>query len=226
MPAREQRWHSRRVRTTRRLRVLIADDDRISLDAVTSAASSRGYEIVGAAQDGRVAVLLAGRLRPDVAVLNASMPVMGGLDAARHILKATHRTAVVLLSERDDDRVVHEALRIGVRGLLLRAQGLGDLLQAISDVSDGAIHISALHSPSLRNAFAGNRGHGPSRLTTREQQMLRLICDGKTMKEAAVALAISVRTAQCHRAHIMGKLRIHHTAGLVRYAIREGVVVA
>jgi len=214
------------VSTKSRLRVLIADDDRILLDTLASVLSSHGYQVVGSAQDGRRAVKLAVRLHPDVAVLDVSMPIMGGLDAAHKIIEAAHRTAVVLLTEHQDDLVAQEALRIGVRGLLVKAQGLDDLLQAIRDVSRGAIYISALFSRNLLSSFTRSRLRNPSQLTMRELEMLRLISDGKTMKEASVVMAISVRTAECHRAHIMHKLKIHDTAGLVRYAIRQGMVVA
>ena len=221
-----QRSPARRVATKRQLRVLIADDDRLLVDALTSVLSSEGIRTVCSAEDGRRAVELARRCRPDVAVLDASMPVIGGLDAARQILIATRQTAVLLLTENDDDGVVLEALRIGVRGLLVKAQGLIDLVQAIRDVGQGAIYISPVYSRDVLSAFARNRPHDSSLLTTRELEMLRLISDGKTMKEAAAVMAISVRTAECHRAHIMRKLRIHDTAGLVRYAIRRGLVVA
>lgn len=226
MPVAQRRAHLRRAHTTPRLRVLIADNDRILVDALTAVLSSQGYCIVGSAGDGQRAVLLTRRRRPDVAVLDVSMPVMGGLDAARQIIAATHRTAVLLLTEYADDRVVREALRIGVRGFLAKAQGLGDLLQAIRAVGQGAIYMSSLYSQSVLSAFARNGARDSSLLTAREVQLLRLITDGKTMKQAAVVMGISARTAECHRAHIMHRLRIHDTAGLVRYAIRQGLVVA
>jgi two-component system response regulator NreC len=221
-----QRRSSSRVSATHQLRVLIADDDRILRDSLSSVLSAHGCKIVASVQDGRRAIELARRQRPDIAVLDASMPVMGGLDAAREIIVGAHRTAVLLVTENDDEWIVHEALRIGIRGLLLKAQGLTDLVQAIRDVSQGAIYISAVFSRSVLGAFAHTRGHRPNLLSNRELQMLRQISDGKTMKEAAKVMGISVRTAECHRAHIMRKLRIHDTAGLVRYAIRQGLVVA
>jgi DNA-binding NarL/FixJ family response regulator len=209
----------------RSLRVLIADDDRILSESLQVVLSARGYQVVGSAENGRRAVLLARQRRPDVAVLDAAMPVMSGLDAARQILRAAPQTAVLLITGQGEDRVVHEALRMGVHGFLVKAQGLEDLLQAIRDVGHGAIYVSPFYSRRVLDAFR-NPTRDPSALTEREVQMLRLISDGKTMKQAAVAMGISVRTAECHRAHIMGKLRIHDTAGLVRYAIRQGLVVA
>jgi DNA-binding NarL/FixJ family response regulator len=210
----------------RRRRVLIADDERVLLDALGSALVARGYIVVGAAENGRRAVALAREQRPDVAVLDSSMPVMGGLDAARQIIGAAPEVGVVLLTGGVEEWVLHEALRIGVHGFVVKTQGIEDLLQAIRDVSSGAIYISPLYSRTVVKAFAANkrRDHGP--LTFRELQVLTLIADGKATKQAAAVLAISVRTAECHRAHIMDKLHIHDTAGLVRYAIRQGLIVA
>jgi DNA-binding NarL/FixJ family response regulator len=222
----KQRWRTRRPRANRPLRVLIADDDRILLDALASVLVAEGYQVAGSAENGRRAVDLARQRRPHVAVIDFSMPVTGGLDAARQILHATPRTAVLLLTGHADDRVVHQALQVGVRGFFVKAQGLVDLLQAIRDVGQGAIYVSPVYSRGVLAAFARDGARDPSLLTSREEQMLCLISDGKTMKQAAVVMAISVRTAECHRAHIMHKLGIHDTAGLVRYAIRQGLVVA
>ncbi len=209
----------------RRLRVLIADRDRILAESLEAVLVSRGYEVVGSAENGRRAVGLARQRHPDVAVLDVGMPILSGLDAARQILRAAPQTAVLLITGQGEGRVVHEALRIGVHGFLVKAQGLEDLLQAIRDVGHGAIYISPFYSRGVLDAFR-NPARDPAALTERELEMLRLISDGKTMKQAAVAMAISVRTAECHRAHIMGKLHIHDTAGLVRFAIRQGLVVA
>ena len=118
-------------------------------------------------------------------------------------------------------------LRLGVRGFVVRAQGVEDLLQAIRDVSQGAIYVSACYSRSVLREFeTKNSSRTAAVLTPREEQVLRLIAAGQTMKQAAAALDISTRTAEGHRASIMRKLSIHDTAGLVRYAIRQGLVVA
>jgi len=227
MPADKPSAQERRSsEAKRRPRVLVADDERVLLDALGSVLAARGYNVVGAAENGRRAVALARERRPDVAVLAVSMLVMGGLDAARQIIGSAPEVGVVLLTRGVEEWVLHEALHIGVRGFVVKAQGLEDLLQAIRDVSGGAIYISPLYSRTVVKAFAGSKGRDRGQLTFRELQVLTLIADGKTMKQAAAALAISVRTAQCHRAHIIDKLRIHDTAGLVRYAIRQGLIVA
>ncbi len=216
----------REHRRERSTRVLIADDHRILLDALESVLVAQGCHVVGVAENGRRAVLLARERRPDVAVLDASMPVMGGLDAAREILRTAPRIGVLLVTGHGEDHLVYEALRLGVRGVVMKAQGVQDLVQAIHDVSNGAVYIGPCYSRAIVEGFSRGKLHEAGALTPRETQMLRLIADGKTMKQAAVHLAISVRTAECHRASVMDKLHIHDTAGLVRYAIRQGLVVA
>jgi DNA-binding NarL/FixJ family response regulator len=219
MPARTPRCRSS-------LRVLVADDHRIFLEALVSLLSASGLQVVGAAENGRRAVVLARQRRPDVAVLDVAMPVMGGLDAARQILRAAPRTAVLFLTGHAEDRIVLEGLRLGAHGFVVKAQGVADLIQAIRDVSEGAIYVSSFYSRALLQAFARGDPAGGTRLTDRELQTLRLIAEGKTAKGAAAAMMISTRTAECHRASLMGKLGIHDTAGLVRYAIRQGLIVA
>jgi DNA-binding NarL/FixJ family response regulator len=216
----------REPRRERPIRVLIADDHRILLEALESVLVERGCHVVGVAENGRRAVLLARERHPDVAVLDASMPVMSGLDAAKDILHTMPALGILLVTGYGEDQVVYEALRLGVRGVVMKAQGIQDLLQAIRDVSCGAIYISPCYSRTVLDALARGKRPEAGSLTARETQMLRLIADGKTMKQAAVHLAISVRTAECHRASVMDKLHIHDTAGLVRYAIRQGLVVA
>ena len=215
-----------RPRNTRALRVVIADDHRILLESLHAVLASRGFAVLGVAENGRLATILVRDRRPDVVVLDASMPVMSGVEAARQILRYSPDTGIVLLTGYGEDRVVHEGLRLGVRGFVVRAQGVDDLMQAIRDVSQGAIYISACYSRSVLREFAQTSARATPVLTSREEQVLRLIAEGQTMKQTAGVLTISVRTAEGYRASIMRKLSIRDTAGLVRYAIREGLVVA
>ena len=163
------------VTRQRRLRILIADDHRILLEALVSFLSVHGFNVVGAAENGRRAVLLARQRRPDVVILAVTMPVMGGLDAARLILQVQPKTAVLFLTGYAEDHVVIEGLRLGVHGFVVKAQGLEDLIQAIRDVGAGAIYVSALYSRGVLQAFAdGPQAVGPH-LSDRERQILRLI---------------------------------------------------
>jgi len=217
---------SRRSRPPRRLRVLVADDHRLLLDSLVGLLGARGLRVVAAAENGRRAVLLARQLRPDVIVLDVVMPVLSGLDAARLIRRTLPQAAIVFLTGHAEDRVVIEGLRLGARGFVMKAQGVDDLIQAIRDVSQGAIYVSSAYSRQVLQAFAQGPAATSPELTPREAQVLRLIAEGKSTKQAAAAMAISVRTAESHRAHLMQKLSIHDTAGLVRYAIRQGLIVA
>jgi DNA-binding NarL/FixJ family response regulator len=218
---------TRARRRGRRIRVLLADDHPVLLQGLHKVLASRGFAVVGEAEDGRAAVRLACALRPDVAVLDVLMPGLNGVDAAREIVRAVPGTRVVLLTGVAGESVVPEALRAGAHGFVVKAQGLEDLVQAIRDVSAGAIYVSPCYSRAVIDACRGPRnGDRAASLSPRERQVLRLIAEGKTTKQAASVLGIAVKTAECHRTSVMHKLDIHETANLVRYAIREGVVVA
>lgn len=209
-----------------RLKVLVADDQLILREALAGVLATRGFRVVAVAENGRRAVLLARRFHPHVALLGLDMAVMGGLDAARLILRALPQTAVLFLTGNVEDHVVREGLRIGARGFFMKAQGIDDLVQALRDVTQGALYLSPLYAQALQRAFAHGAEAADPELTPRETQMLHLIAEGKSAKQAAAAMSISARTAESHRAHLMRKLHIHDTAGLVRYAIRQGLIVA
>jgi len=209
----------------RPIRLLIADDHPVLLRGLAGVLDRSGFAVVAEAEDGRAALRLAIECRPDVAVLDVAMPVLNGVDAARQILAAVPKTQVVLLTGVAGEGIVPEALRAGVRGFVVKAQGTDDLAQAIRDVSAGAIYVSPCYSRVLMRLCVAP-SQPADQLSPRERQVLRLIAEGKTTKQAAALLAISAKTAECHRARMMDKLGIHETAGLVRYAIREGVVVA
>jgi DNA-binding NarL/FixJ family response regulator len=205
---------------------VIADGDRILRESLVFFLSARGFNVVGAAENGRRAVLLARQRRPDVIMLAVTMAVMGGLDAAKLILQMNPNAAILFLTGYAEDNVVIQGLRVGVHGFVVKAQGLDDLVQVIRDVAAGAIYVSAMYSRGVLQAFAPSPEAVGPRLSDREWQMLRLIAESKSTKQAAAAMAVSARTAESHRAKLMDKLGIHDTAGLVRYAIRQGVIVA
>jgi DNA-binding NarL/FixJ family response regulator len=208
-----------------RERVLLADDHVVVREGLASLLSAEGFEIVGTAPDGRVAARLAGELKPDFAVLDLAMPVMNGLDAARAVIRSTPETKVIILTMHTEGPYVIEALRAGVRGYVLKTQATAHLVEAIREVGRGSTYLSPGISKSVVQACLSKSEAPLDPLTTRERQVLLLISEGKSAKEVASALDISVRTAEAHRANIMEKLDIHDTAGLVRYAIRRGFVV-
>jgi DNA-binding NarL/FixJ family response regulator len=204
--------------------ILLADDHQIVRQGLRAMLEHEGFKIVGEAADGRDAVRLAQSAPPDVAILDLAMPVLNGVDAAREMLRAEPRIRVILLTMYTEDPYVLEALRAGVSGYVLKTQASNDLVQAIREVSRGAIYLSPGISRAVVQAYRTKSDLPPDPLSPREREVLQLVAEGKTTKEIAVLLGVSVKTAESHRMHIMSKLDIHETASLVRYAIRRGLV--
>ncbi len=206
------------------IRILLADDHAIVREGLRALLEREGFEVVGEAGDGHEAIQGAERLRPDVAVLDLAMPLLNGLEAARTILRSLPQTRTILLTVHTEDQYVLEALRAGISGYVLKTQAKADLVQAIREVSKGGIYVSPGVSRTLVQAYLARADLPPDPLTPRERQVLQLIAEGKTTKEIARLLGVSVKTAEAHRTRIMAKLDIHETAGLVRYAIRRGLI--
>jgi two-component system response regulator NreC len=183
-----------------------------------------GFDVVAEAADGREALRLAGDLRPQVVVLDIAMPMLNGLDVARGLLRQPAPPAIVLLTLHREDQYVLEALRAGVQGYVLKNQAPEDLVQAVSEVARGAVYLSPNIAQVVVDAFLHKGGLPADPLSPREREVLQLVAEGKTTKEVAQVLGISVKTADSHRSRLMEKLEIHETAGLVRYAIRRGLV--
>ena len=183
-----------------------------------------GFDVVGQTGDGREAVQLARELKPDVAILDLGMPTLNGLDAAREIREALSGTHLVLLTLHREEQYVLEALKAGVRGYVLKTQAGSDLVDALNQVLRGAIYLSPGITRVLVDAYLSGKQRPHDLLTPRERQVLQMVAEGKTTKEIAQTLGLSVKTADSHRTRLMQKLEIHETAGLVRYAIRSGLV--
>ncbi len=206
------------------LRILLVDDHLIVRQGLKALLEQEHCTVVAEAADGREAIQLAQKLHPDVAVMDLAMPLLNGLDATREILKVSPETRSILLTMHTEDQYVVEALRAGVRGYLLKTQAASDLMQAVREVSRGAVYLSPGISGAIVDAYLAKTDFPPDPLTPREREVLQLVAEGKTTKEAAVILGVSVKTAESHRTRIMEKLDIHSTSGLVRYAIRRGVI--
>lgn len=206
------------------LRILLADDHGIFRQGVKALLEREGFTVTGEAADGQVAIQMAAQQTPDVAVLDLAMPVLNGLDAAREIGRTSSRTRIILLTMHTEDPYVSRALKAGIRGYVLKSQAAEDLVQAIREVARGAVYLSPGVSEAVVEAYLTKRDLPADPLTPREHQVLQLIVEGKTTKEVASFLGISVKTAESHRMRIMSKLDVHETAGLVRYAIREKLV--
>ncbi|MGH9749913.1 MAG: response regulator [Candidatus Polarisedimenticolia bacterium] len=208
------------------IQVLLADDHLIVRQGLRALLEREGFRVVGEAADGREALKLASSAHPDIAVLDLAMPALNGLDAARELLRSDPRMKVVLLTMHTEDPYVLEALRNGVSGYVLKTQAGDDLIQAIREVTRGSLYLSPGVSRTVVDAYRAKTDLPPDPLSPREREVLQLVAEGKTTKEVAGLLGISVKTAESHRTRIMSKLNIHETAGLVRYAIRRGLIQA
>lgn len=213
------------------IRVLLAEDHTIVREGLKALLSAtEDLEVVGEVEDGRAAVDAIPRLLPDVVVMDLNMPKLNGVDATREIREKVGAPKVVILSMYDGEEYVRPAIRAGASGYLLKGSGLSDLVKAIRAVARG----EAFFSPAIAMILLrDSRGEGPAEskdpadgLTKREREVLTLVGDGKSSPEIAKILGLSVKTIEGHRGRIMAKLECHNVAGLVRHAIRLGLVKA
>jgi DNA-binding NarL/FixJ family response regulator len=206
------------------LRLLLADDHAMMRDGLRSILNEEGFEVVGEASDGREAVKLGQSLGADVAILDISMPLLNGIDAAREILKDSPRTKIIILTMHADDRYVLASLRAGIAGFVLKSKAASNLVQAIHAVCNGEVYLSSGASKAVVEAYLANDDTPDDPLSMRQREVLQLIAEGRNIKEIAIILGISAKTAESHRTSLMRKLHVQEVAGLVRYAVREGLV--
>lgn len=206
------------------LHILLADDHVIVRQGFRSLLERAGFEVIGEAGDGQEAIQLAEKFHPDVAVLDVAMPLLNGIDAAREITKVSPRTKTILLTMYIQGRNVLDGIRAGVRGVVVKSRAFDELLRAIQTVGKGDTYLSPDVSNILVESYGASGDVREPHLRDRERQVLQLVAEGKTTKEIATILGISVKTAESHRTKIMERLDIHDTAGLVRYAIRQGMI--
>jgi DNA-binding NarL/FixJ family response regulator len=208
------------------LRILLADDHQIVRQGFRAILERNAFHVACEAADGREAVRLAQAHRPDVAILDLFMPQLNGLDAAREILESNARTAIILLTMHAEDHQIIAALRAGIRGYVIKTQASEELIKAIGEVAAGGIYLSPGAYGAVVAVYLSGRNVAADPLTSREREVLQLVAEGHTTKEIAGALALSGKTVESYRSRIMEKLGIHETAGLVRYAIRHGLIEA
>ena len=207
-------------------RILVADDHPVVRQGIKSLLVREGFNVVGEALDGRDALRQVEATQPEVALLDLAMPGLNGLDAAREIMHTSAVTKIIILTQHTEEPYVLEALRAGVHGYVLKSQSVSDVVQAIRDVTRGKLYISPTISDVVISAFRGQTHLPSDLLTTRERQVLQLVAEGNSTKRIAEILGIAQKTAESHRSHLMVKLGIHEVAGLVRYAVRRGLVQA
>ena len=206
------------------IRILLADDHLVVREGLRSILEAAGFKVVGEARDGREALKLARVLEPEVTVMDIGMPGLNGVDACRELLREVPEMRIIVLTVHGEDAYVIEALRSGARGYVLKTQAGSDLVRAIGEVTQGKIYLSPSVSSAVVQAFLAGSTSPADPLTPREREVLQLVAEGRSTKEVAGILGVSVKTAETHRTRLMTKLDIHHTAGLVHYAIRRGLI--
>jgi two-component system response regulator NreC len=213
-----------------KIRVFLVDDHTVVRQGLRRILESdEEIEIVGEAGDGRTAIDLVQKLRPHVVVMDVAMPELNGIEATRQIVKRVEGAKVLVLSMHGDDVYVRQALKAGARGYLLKDSEDLDLIKAVKAIKAGGSFFSPPVSKVVLSGYLGDKAGGEiddgvARLTDREREVLQLIAEGKTNKEVAHALSVSINTVETHRKHIMEKLDLHNTAELVRFAIRTKMV--
>ncbi len=217
--------------TMKNLRILIADDHELVREGMKTRIDAHpGWEVCGEAVNGRQAVEMACALKPDVAVLDISMPELNGIEATRQIRRNCPKTEVLILTMHESEGLVRDVLAAGARGFVLKTDAARLLVLAVENLADGKPFFTGKVSELVLGDFldpdrvvrAG--ADEAARLTPREREITQLVAEGKSSKEAAAQLGVSAKTIEAHRANIMRKLNLHSIADLVRYAIREKLV--
>lgn len=217
------------------LRILVADDHEVARRGIRSLLESHpGWDVCAEAKDGRDAVELATSTKPDLVLLDIGMPNLNGLEAARQILATSPNVAILILTMHDSDNVIREVLRAGARGFLLKSDAGRDLVAAVEALESQKTFFTPRVSQMVLDGFLNREKKrseiedvaNPSGdlLTAREREVIQLLAEGRTSKEVAVTLNLSVKTAETHRTNLMRKLGLHSVADLTRYAVRNGIV--
>lgn len=205
-------------------RVILADDHALVRQGIKSLLEREGLQIVAEASDGREAIQHAETLAPDIVIMDIGMPTLNGMEAARELARCCPKVKPILLTQHDEAQYVSAALKAGVKGYVLKNQLSSDLLHAIQQVLRGHVYLSPGISGAVMAAYHSKSEIPVDPLTARERQVLQLIAEGKSTKDVAALLGVSVKTAESHRSRLMQKLDIHETASLVRYAVKHGLV--
>jgi len=209
----------------KRTRILLVDDHAVVRQGFKMILDAQSdMEIVGEAANGREAVELAAQLRPDIVVMDVAMPELNGIEATRRVIAADPHIRVIALSMHKDSVYVREILRAGARGYLLKDSGADDLVKAIRAVAGGESYLSPAVSNAVLDDYRKHVTNPIDLLTSREREVLQMLAEGKTNKEIAVVLNLSVYTVDAHRGRIMEKLNLHSINELVRFALRNGLI--
>jgi two-component system, NarL family, response regulator NreC len=210
---------------SKKFRILLADDHSVVRQGFRLILENQSdMEVVGEASNGREAVTVAEALQPDVVIMDVTMPELNGIEATRRIGELSPRTRVLALSMHKDSVYVREILRAGAKGYLLKDAAGNDLLAAVRAVARGEAYLSPAVSDAVLTDYRKHVTNPIDLLTSREREVLQMIAEGKTNKEIANSLQLSVYTVEAHRGRIMEKLNLHSTGELVRFALRNGLI--
>jgi DNA-binding NarL/FixJ family response regulator len=219
------------ARAMNKLRILVADDHELVRHGIRGILRTRrGWRVIGEAANGQEAVEKTHKLKPDVAILDVSMPDLDGLQATRQIRETSPNTKVVVLTMHESDQMVHRVLEAGALGYVLKSDLAANLVKAVKDVSAGRLFLTPRVSDIVLKGFLNSADQTDpetqtrARPTPREVEIIRLLAEGKANKVIAANLGITIRTVETHRARIMVKLGLHSLAGLLHYAIRQKIV--
>ncbi len=210
-------------------RILLADDHPIFRLGLRSLLSSQpNWDVCGEAGDGREAVTKCRQLKPDLLILDISMPKLNGVDAARQILKGNSSQKILILTDVDAEQVVRDCLEAGIRGWVVKSEGVDDLIAAVEAVRQNKSIFSSRVSDLIREDCL-RHGHSVAvpnvlQLSGREREVVQLLAEGKSSKEVATILSCAVKTVETHRSNLMRKLNLHSIVDLVLYAVRNGIV--
>jgi DNA-binding NarL/FixJ family response regulator len=215
------------------LKILVVDDHDIIRRGLKDLLSAKpGWEVCAEAKTGKEAVTLAEQLKPNIVVMDISMPDLNGLEAARRIHRSLPKAGILILTMHFSDQLVREVVEVGARGYILKSDADRDLVAAVDCIANHRTFFTSRASEMLLGDFSRQPAGAPpqlsrrDRLTGREREIVQLLAEGKSSKEVAVSLGISVKTAETHRANIMRKLEIHSVSELVRYAIKNQIIEA
>jgi len=216
----------------RNFRILVADDHEVVRQGVCSLlAEHDSWELCGMAVDGRDAVQQAKQLNPDLVILDLYMPNLNGIEAARQILRDDLNKRILILTVSQSEEIVQELLRIGVTGYVLKSDAAMDLITAVEAVQNNRSFFNSKVDDMVLNGYLKNSSHsggdlgwGVCSLTSRERQTLQLIAEGKSTKQTALQMGVSIKTAETYRTNIHRKLNVHSTGELVLYALRNHII--
>jgi DNA-binding NarL/FixJ family response regulator len=209
----------------KRARILLADDHSITLAGIQSLLEPN-WELVGQVRDGRALVEAALRLRPDLIILDVSMPLLNGIDAAKQIRTEWQAAKLLFVTMHANAMYLREAMRSGASGYLLKSSAAEELRPAVRKILRGGIYIAPAFGPEAVEALqtSSGRNPGPTMLTTRQREVLQMVAEGRSNKEIATILRVSPKTVEFHRSQIMRKLGMHTVAQLTTFAIRDGLI--